>query len=152
MKIPILAIFLLAAISCSGDGPTGNGGLSGTFDLVTVDGVPPPKVESINMSLDTLFFTGAEMRVLSRGRISMVRRHRWHSSARGPLPEDPDTAIVSYRLSGTELLLQYPVTVPYGPYTDTAEVLDDGAITVRTKVYGLALGTVYVRSYRYQKR
>jgi hypothetical protein len=149
----MLAIVLgLVAGGCGGDGPTESGGLSGTFDLVTIDGVPPPKLELINMALDTLFFTGAEMRVLSRGRLSMVRRHRWHSSANGPLPESPDTAIVTFRLSGTELLLEYPVSVPFGPYTDTAEVLDDDAIVVRTKIYGLALGTVYVRNYRYHKR
>ena len=149
----MLAIVLgLFVAGCGGEGPTASGGLAGTFDLVTIDGVPPPKLELINMALDTLFFTGAEMRVLSRGRLSMVRRHRWHSSASGPLPEDPDTAIVSYRLSGTALFLDYPVTVPYGPYTDTAEVVADDVITVRTKVYGLALGTVFVRNYRYQRR
>lgn len=151
---PILALSLavLAVPSCGGSDPTGSDGIAGTFDLVTVDGVPPPRVELVNMANDTLFLTGGELRVLSRGRMSMVRRHRWHSSATGPLPEDPDTAIVTYRLSGTELLLQYPVTVPYGPYTDTAEVRDDDVIVVRTKIFGLVLGTVFVRDYRYQRR
>lgn len=146
-----LVLALLVTQSCGGDGPTGNAGIAGTFDLVTVDGVAPPRIELINMSLDTLFFVGGELRVLTRGRISMVRRHRWHSSATGPLPVDPDTVIVSYRLAGTELLLDYPVTAPYGPYTDTASVAGD-AITVRTKIHGIQLGTVFVRAYRYARR
>lgn len=102
------------------------------------------------MSQDTMFTVGGELRVLSRGRIAMVRRVRWHSVS-GPLSEDPDTVIVSFEESGGELLLHYPSSVPRGPYTDTATVQSD-AVTVRTKIFGLQLGTVFVRSYRYIPR
>jgi hypothetical protein len=146
-----LAIALLATAACSGDGPTGGSGLSGTFDLEAIDGVPPPKLEFVNMSLDTMFTTGGEIRVLSRGRIAMVRRIRWHSHVNGPLAEDADTVIVAYDGSGPQLLLHYPVSVPRGPYTDTATVQGD-AITVQTKIFGAQLGTVFVRSYRYARR
>ena len=146
-----LVLSILGTLSCSGDAPTEGAALSGTFDLVTIDGVPPPRLELVNMSLDSLFFTGAELRTLSRGRMSVVRRRRWHTAASGPLAPEVDSIVVEYRLTGTELLLDFPVTVPYGPYTDTATVQGD-AVTVRTKVYGLQQGAVLVRQLVYVQR
>lgn len=146
-----LTIALLATAACSGDGPTGGSGLSGSFVLEDIEGVGLPKLEFVNMSQDTMFTTGGEIRVLSRGRIAMVRRIRWHSHVSGPLAEDADTVIVGYDGSGPELFLHYPVSVPRGPYTDTATV-QDNAITVQTKIFGAQLGTVLVRRYRYVRR
>lgn len=147
----ILTLVSLLVAACGGNGPTDPAGLSGTFDLQTIDGAGPPKIELINMSLDTLFYTGGELRVTSRGRMSVVHRRRWHSSSLGPFPEDPDTLVVTYREAAGSLFLDYPSTAPYGPYTDTATVSGD-AITVRTKFHGLQFGTVIVRNQRYVRR
>jgi hypothetical protein len=140
---------MAAVAACSGGGPTANGGLSGVYDLATIDGAGLPRLERITASLDTLYTTGGELRVLSRGRISMVQRSRWHLRVGGPYPEHPDTVIVIYRHSGSELLLDYSVAVLYGPYTDTA-VIDGDEITVRTKIF--EGGPAKVREYRYRRR
>ena len=145
-----LLLAVVAAVGCGGDAPSGPATVSGTFDLQAIDGMSLPRIELINMSLDTLFTTGGELRVTTRGRMAVVRRERWHSVS-GPGPESADTVIATYRESGSTLLLDYPSTVPRGPYTDTATVTDD-AITVRTKIYGQQLGTVFVRDYRYNRR
>ena len=144
------ALALLTTTACGGDDPTGSAGFSGTFDQQTIDGAGLPRFEFVNMSQDSMFTVGGELRVLSRGRIAMVRRIRW-LSVDGTSSEDADTVIVSFEESGGELLLHYPSSVPRGPYTDTATVQSD-AVTVRTKIYGLQLGTVFVRSYRYIPR
>ncbi|HUF29826.1 MAG TPA: hypothetical protein VMM77_04110 [Gemmatimonadaceae bacterium] len=147
-----LALFLLfiAGLSCGGDSPTGSSTFTGTFDLVTVDGTALPRLEFINMTPDTLFLTGAELRVLIRGRLSHVQRTRWHTAVAGPRPEESDTLVLSYRESGSQLLIDYPVSAPYGPYTDTA-TLDTDAVVVRTHVRGLQPGVI-IRDRRYQKR
>jgi hypothetical protein len=140
---------MAAAAACGGDGPTGSGGLSGVYDLATIEGAGLPRLERITASLDTLYTTGGELRVLSRGRISMVQRSRWHLRVGGPHPEHPDSVFVSYRYSGSLLLLDYPVEVLYGPYTDTA-LVDDHDITVRTKIF--EGGPVQIREFRYRRR
>jgi hypothetical protein len=138
MRSPHAIILLLVAVSAcggSGTGPTDGASLAGTFDLATIDGSGLPRLEAISASLDTLFTTGGELRVLSRGRISIVRRSRWHRRVGGPFPEHPDTVILTFRQRGSELLLDYPNTVLYGPYTDTA-LIDGDDVTVRTKIFG----------------
>ena len=145
-----LALSLFAVLSCGGDSPTEGSALSGTFDLATIDAIALPKLDRITMSLDTLYVTGGELRVLSRGRASLVRRTQWHLVT-GELVPVADTVVVTYRTTGAQLFLEYPVSVPYGPYTDTASV-QDNLITVRTKVYGIELGTVLVRNLLFIKR
>lgn len=145
-----LALSLLAALSCGGDSPTEGSALSGTFDLATVDATALPKLDRITMSLDTLYVTGGELRFLSRGRAALVRRTQWRLLTGGHVPV-VDTVVVKYRPTGAELFLDYPVSVPYGPYTDTATV-QDNLITVRTKAYGVEPGTVLIRHLLYIKR
>jgi hypothetical protein len=145
----LFSILMASVVACAGDAPTANDGLAGVYDLVTIDGMGLPRLERIPPSLDTLYTTGGELRVLSRGRISMVQRSRWHLRVGGPDPEHSDTVIVTYRYSGSELLLYYPVEVLYGPYTDTGVVNDD-EITIRTKIF--EGGPPKVREYRYRRR
>lgn len=147
-----LALFLLliGPLSCGGDSPTDSSGFAGAFDLVTVGGEPLPLLEFINMTPDTLFLTGGEIRVLSRGRLSFTQRTRWHTAGSGPQPEESDTLVLSYRESGSRLLIDYPVGAPYGPYSDTA-TFDGEVLTVQAKVSGLQ-PTPFWRAHRYQKR
>ena len=140
MRRPLaLFVLLFGPLSCGGDSPTENSDLSGVFDLVTVDGTALPRLEGITMSGDTLFITGGEIRVLSRGRLSLVQRIRWHRGVGGPLTEQPDTLVLSYRLTGSQVLVDFPSSVPSGPYTDTA-TLDGDEIVVRTSVRVLQPG------------
>ncbi len=141
---------LFTVLSCGGDSPTENSAFSGTFDLVTVDSTLLPRLETITPSMDTLYLTGGEIRALSRGRLSLVQRVRWHRRVGGPLSEQVDTVITSYRLSGTQLLIDYPNSVPHGPYTDTA-TLDPDAIVVQAPTRVLQAGSSR-RVHRYQRR
>ena len=147
-----LALFclLFTVLSCGGDSPTENSAFSGTFDLVTVDSTLLPRLETISMSLDTLYITGGEIRALSRGRLSLVQRVRWHRRVSGPLSEQLDTVITSYRLSGAQMLIDYPNSIPYGPYTDTAN-FDGATIVVQGSVRILQAGYPR-RVHRYQRR
>jgi hypothetical protein len=141
---------VLGPLACGGDSPTESSAFSGVFDLVTVDATTLPRLEFINETPDTLFLTGGEIRVLSRGRLSLVRRTRWHTAGSGPQPEEWDTLVLSYRESGSRLLIDYPVGAPYGPYTDTA-MFDGEVLTVQAKVSGLQ-PTPFWRAHRYTKR
>jgi hypothetical protein len=145
----LLAV-LSAALSCRGDSPTQSSAFSGTFDLVTVDSAMLPRLETITPSLDTLYITGGEIRALSRGRLSLVQRVRWHRRVGGPLSEQSDTLELSYLLSGSQLLINYPSSVPSGPYTDTATVNED-AIVVLASVRALHAGWTR-RQHRYHGR
>ena len=79
MHRPLSSFFLLFSVSsCVGDSPTESSEFSGTFDLVTVDSTFLPRLEAITLSFDTLYVTGGEIRALSRGRLSLVQRVRWH--------------------------------------------------------------------------
>lgn len=146
----VLFCLLCPLLSCGGGSPTENSAFSGTFDLVTVDGAMLPRLEAIYPSMDTLFVTGGEIRALSRGRLSQVQRLRLHRRVGGPLSEQPDTVITSYRLSGTQLLIDYPNSVPHGPYTDTA-TFDGTAIVVQSSVQIMQAGSTR-RAHRYQRR
>ena len=147
-----LALFclLFTVLSCGGDSPTESSAFSGTFDLVTVDTTLLPRLERITLSMDTLYITGGEIRALSRGRLSLVQRVRWHRRVGGPFPEQLDTVITSYRLSGKQLLIDYPNSVPHGPYTDTG-TLDADAIVVHTSTRVLEAGSPR-RVHRYHRR
>ena len=145
------AIVLLGPLACGGDSPTESSAFAGEFDLVSVDATPLPLLEFINMTPDTLFLTGGEIRVLSRGRLTLVQRTRWHTAGSGPQPEESDTLILSYRETGSQLLIDYPVGAPYGPYTDTATFDGGETVTVRAKVSGLQPAPFW-RMHRYQKR
>ena len=149
-RLLALLALLSAVLSCGGDSPTEGSAFSGTFDLVTVDGAMLPRLEAIYPSMDTLFVTGGEIRALSRGRLSQVQRLRLHRRVGGPLSEQPDTVITSYRLSGTQLLIDYPNSVPHGPYTDTA-TFDGTAIVVQSGVRIMQAGSTR-RVHRYQRR
>jgi hypothetical protein len=145
-----LALSILGTLSCSGDAPTEGAALSGTFDLVTVDGASLPKLEYMYASGDTLFIEAAELRFLSRGRVSVIERTRLHSPVHGPRSPESDTVVITYRLAASDLFLDYPVSVLYGPYTDTATVQGE-EIAVRTKLYGVVSGAL-VRDLRYSRR
>ena len=152
MRRSLALLFLLPGpLSCGGDSPTGSSGFDGVFDLVSVSGAPLPLLEFINMTPDTLFLTGGEIRVLSRGHLSLVQRTRWHTAGSGPQPEESDTLVLSYREAGAQLLIDYPVGAPYGPYTDTATFVGGESVTVRAKVSGLQPAPFW-RTHRYQKR
>ncbi len=150
LRLLALLALLSAVLSCGGDTPTESSAFSGTFDLVTVDSAMLPRLETITLSLDTLYITGGEIRALSRGRLSLVQRVRWHRRVGGPLSEQPDTVITSYRLSGTQLLIDYTNSVPHGPYKYTA-TFDGTAIVVQSGVRIIQAGSPR-REHRYQRR
>ena len=151
MHRPLALFFLLfTVLSCGGDSPTENSAFSGTFDLVTIDSTAPPRLEAIAPNGDTLFITGGEIRVLSRGRLSLVQRTRLHKKVGGPQSEQSDTLVLSYRLAGSQILINYPNSVPYGPYTDTATFHED-AIVVLANVWVLHPGYPR-REHRYHDR
>ena len=151
MHRPLALFFLLfTVLSCGGDSPTENSAFSGTFDLVKVDSTLLPRLETITVNSDTLYITGGEIRALSRGRLSLVQRVRWHRRAVGPTSEQLDTVITSYRLSGTQLLIDYPNSIPHGPYTDTAN-FDGTTLVVQGSVRILQAGYAR-RVHRYQRR
>lgn len=98
----------------------------------------------INEAQDSLFLTGGEVRILSRGRASIVQRRRWHTVAGGAQPEDSDTLVLTYRESGSTILIDYPT------YTDTGQVAGS-SITVNTLV-NLGQGNIFHRNLLYYRR
>jgi hypothetical protein len=138
---------LFATASCGGKGVTEPATLSGTYPLVTIDAAPLPVWERTTPSGDELYTIGGELRVLTRGRMAVVRVTQWRSPVHGPRPPQPDTVIVTYQYDGARLLLSYPITVLGGPYTDTGTV-DDEAITMQTRFFLVS----QMRSYRYDVR
>lgn len=130
--------------ACGGDSPTESSGLSGKFDLATVDGQPLPYFELRTQPGDSLFITGGEVRILSRGRASIVRRRRWHTPSGGPQPEDSDTLVLIYREVGDKVLFDYPF------YDDTGTVVDN-TLSIRTFInYGQ--GYTFYRDMLYYRR
>lgn len=123
---------MLAAGACSDDSPTAAAAFSGAFDLATVDGLGLPyRSFVVPLTLDTLYITGGEVSVLTHGRVSVVRRTRWHTTAAGPQSEISDTLVVRYTETGDLVLLEYPQFGATTAHTDTA-VLAGDALTVRT--------------------
>lgn len=148
-EVSRLALAAFAALftflgACSGDSPTGGAGLSGTFDLATVDGQSLPYLTFINQPGDSLFITGGEVRILSRGRASIVQRNRWHTPSGGPQPEASDTLVLIFRESGDRIVFDYPT------YKDTATI-DDDALTIRTFV-NFGQGNTFHRDMLYYRR
>lgn len=131
-------------LACSSDAPTESSVLSGTFDLVTIDNTPVPFLDWVNMSQDTLFITGGEVRTLSRGRASLVLRTRWHTSGGGPQPEASDTLVLTYSEAGSTILFNHAT------YKDTAEVAGTTLI-VKTRV-NRGMGVTFHRAMIYYRR
>jgi hypothetical protein len=132
------------AMACKDDAPTQSTLLSGTFDLSTVDGQPLPFLDWVTMAQDTLFITGGEVRTLSRGRVSLVLRSRWHTPSGGPQPEASDTLVLTYRENGSMILFEHPT------YMDTAQVAGE-ALNVRTFV-NRGQGITFHRAMIYYRR
>lgn len=142
--ITALAALLGTAPGCSSDSPTGSSTLSGTFDLSTVDGGALPHFIWRTEPGDSLFVTGGEVRVLSRGRASIVQRRRWHTPSGGPQAEDSDTLVLTYRENGSTILIDYPT------YTDTGTIAGS-TLAVRTLV-NLGQGIAFHRTLLYYQR
>lgn len=141
---------MLAAAACSDDAPTGASTFSGLFDLSTIDGLGLPyRSYVVPMTFDTLYVTGGEMRVLTRGRVSVVRRSRWHTTAAGPQTEISDTVVVRYTETGDMVLLEYPPFGATAAHTDTA-VLAGDALTVRT-LFNFGGGNIVHRVMAYSR-
>jgi len=146
----VSAFAIIAAAACSDDSPTAASTFSGLFDLSTIDGLGLPyRSYVVPMTFDTLYITGGEVRVLTRGRVSVVRRSRWHTAAAGPQSEISDTVVLRYTETGDRVLLEYPQFGAMAAHTDTA-VLAGGALTVRT-LFDFGGGDILVRVMAYSR-
>lgn len=144
-----LALLLLPMLACGSDTPTAPGGFSGTYALEAIEAQALPYIDHIAaMTMDTLYIVAGEVRVLSRGRASVVRTTRWHTTSNGVAPATHDTAIVTWAGRGDTVLLTYPPASFGGAYTDTALVAGS-TLQVRTLVNRGNLGRFHrLQTYR----
>ena len=128
-SVPRAALLVLAAsvLSCSdGSGPNAPN-LEGDYPLFEVDGAPLPAFDRDGglRPQDSLMITGGTLRILSRGRVSIVTRVEWWSDLEpnGIGVVTPETLTVAYTRSGDTLFVPFPNAIG-GPSTDTIIVFN----------------------------
>jgi hypothetical protein len=112
-----LALVVTAATSC-GDS-NGPAGLTGTFQLVTVNGEPLPYVIPIGFGSRNIVSGAIVFR--GRGRLLDVREYQ-SVGATGPQEPVADTLAQAYTLAGTRLLVSRSAAGGAQVYADTGTV------------------------------
>ena len=148
-----LAALLLtaAALACSdGSGPNARN-LEGDYPLLEVDGEPLPAFDRDGglRPQDSLMITGGTLRILSRGRVSVVTRVEWWSDLEpnGIGVVTPETLTVAATRSGDTLFVPFPNAIG-GPSTDTIIVFDDHLRMSRLRAHHE--GSTRRRTYTYR--
>ena len=125
-RVLLTAAALPILFSCNSDkGPTEPGAFSGEYQIESIDGQLPFLEQLAPIVGDTLYITGGDLSVLSRGRVRLVFFRRWHPRNAPPSAVIPDTLVREYRLDGDFVYIDHPTGGLKGPYTDTMEVFDN---------------------------
>ena len=153
-RIALLGLTAMVTVAaCKDGGGPAKPGLSGEYKLVNVAGQTPPyRLEGPFLDGSYIMFMSSNLRVLSRGRLSVGGTWE-HRTREGALRELlADTVVFSYRRSGdiVELRFEDPVEVQY----DTLDVItyfDVPALSARSMRYvrsgalaPLRAGAIYV--------
>jgi hypothetical protein len=127
--IPLVTLATFAA--CSSDSPTEASPFTGLYalDLVDQQGLPFPHFFA-PLTGDTLMLVDAEVGVLSRGRVRLVRWYRWHPTNGAPGALTSDTLVRDYREAGDLVLIDHPAMGAHAAFTDTVEVEAGGVVTI----------------------
>lgn len=119
----------IVLLSCSSDGPTEPDVFSGVYVLESIDGQPLPFIDLLApLTGDTLFITGSDLSVLSRGRVRIVRHSQWRPRNAPAMPVTTDTTVNAYEIEGDYAYIHYPTGGLQGAYSDTLEIQDNSLI------------------------
>ena len=134
----VLTAVAAVSVSCTSGAPTADA-LRAAYDLESVDGDALPFPHFITLlSGDTLMIVGAELSVLSRGRVRIVRRFQLHPTTAPPGPITSDTIVRAYRESGGQMYIAHPATSQNESFTDTVQVLPNSLLAVARIVTPIA--------------
>jgi hypothetical protein len=122
----VAAAFALAIACSDGSGPGGEG-IEGDYPLAEVGGEPLPAFDRDGnlRPQDSLMITGGTLRVLSRGRVSIITNVEWWSDLEpnGIGFVAPETLTVAYDRIGDTLIVPFPNAVG-GAYADTIVIMN----------------------------
>ena len=125
-RIPILLAALTVACS-DGSGPDDDSELFGDYPLYEVGLSTLPVFDKSGglRPQDSLMITGGTLRILSRGRVSLITNVEWWSDLEpnGIGFVAPETLTVSYTRTGDLLLAAFP-NDPRGAHTDTIQIMN----------------------------
>lgn len=127
----ILLVTLATLAACSSDSPTQASPFTGLYALELVDqqGLPFPHFFA-PLTGDTLMLVDAEIGVLSRGRVRLVRWYRWHPTNAAPGALTSDTLVRDYREAGDLVLIDHPAMGAHAAFTDTVEVVPNTLVAI----------------------
>jgi hypothetical protein len=123
-RYPLAALAAALALTgaCSDGAGPGEAGLEGAYALSAVEGSLLPAFDRDGnlRPQDSLMITGGTLRVLSRGRVSIITNIEWWSDleANGIGFITPETLTVAYTRTGDMLIVPFPSAIG-GPYADT---------------------------------
>jgi hypothetical protein len=142
--------FAVLALSCSDSSGPGASNLEGDYPLFEVEGAPLPAFDRDGglRPQDSLMITGGTLRILSRGRVSIITNVEWWSDLEpnGVGFVSPETLTVNYSRSGDTLVVPFPAAIG-GPYADTIVVFDSFVRMSRLRAH--AEGSTRRRQFTY---
>lgn len=117
--IAMVAGMVAAGVAACSDSPTGDApALDGVFDLVTVNGEPLPYTYHIDTQTGMPRSYAVSRNELTFGRYDRVTRvERLTIDFAGE-----DTTVLTYRVEGDQLMINYPVNGAYPQYSDTGTI------------------------------
>ena len=126
LRIPILVAALTFACS-DGSGPDDDSELFGDYPLfeVGLSTLPVFDKTALLRPQDSLMITGGTLRILSRGRVSVITNVEWWSDLEpgGIGFVAPETLTVPYTRSGDLLIVPFPNDMR-GAHTDTIQIMN----------------------------
>ena len=128
-RLLILRIVLtLLAVGCSdGTGPKDDSDIYGDYPLfeVGLSQLPVFDKPAPFRPQDSLMITGGMLRILSRGRVSLITSVEWWSDLEpgGVGYVAPETLTVSYTRTGDQLIVPFPNDMR-GAHTDTIQIMN----------------------------
>ncbi len=126
LRIPVLLAALTLACSDS-PGPEDDSELYGDYPLYEIGLSPLPAFDKPApfRPQDSLMITGGTLRILSRGRVSVITNVEWWSDLEpgGIGFVAPETLTVSYTRTGDLLIVPFP-NDPRGAHTDTIQIMN----------------------------
>ena len=118
------AVVLFGA--CSSDGPTDPSAFTGSYRLDLVNTQPIPFVHLLApLTGDTLMIVNAEVDVLSRGRLRLVRFFQWRPRNAPPETVVSDTLVRNFREEAGLVLIDHPASSIQPAFVDTVQVLQN---------------------------
>jgi hypothetical protein len=130
----VLLTAAAVALACGGDGTGPSNGLSGRYDLVSVDGQVLP-LGTTGAFGTVVYLRRGVIEFHSRGRLVDIHDMQTINLITGDTqPVISDTAAYAYRKSGSTLLVIHPAFDLAAGYTDTAAMADDSALVLKRRV------------------